>query len=78
MDPYRYFDEARVLCQFGITGRAAEHHQLRLWHWAGQVKGMAGQGRAYRPLWIMGSGDTEPQEVFRGAGRQVHNHDWRR
>lgn len=63
----RYFDEARVLCQFGIASRTAEHHQRRVWHW-----GQGGHGRAYRPLWIMDSGDTEPQEGFRGAGRQVH------
>lgn len=24
----------------------------------------AGQGRPIRPLWILDSGDTEPQEVF--------------
>ena len=67
MVPYRYLEEVRVSCQFGITSRTAEH-QRRAW----EGQGRAGQGRAIWPLCIVDSGDNEPQEVFRGAGRQVH------
>lgn len=38
------------------SGRAPSAGHV-VWAWAGQ-------GRPIRPLWILDSGDTEPQEVF--------------